>query len=118
MAKRIRNGYLEQFDGEDGPVLPLAYWPELEESDAWDEWMEGGTWVARQGEDFTASEEFQEEACRRAEAANLDVRVMERSFTVRSVTYQTVTFQFRPRPEVLDSAGSFPTPPRRVKDQS
>ncbi|MGI5443349.1 hypothetical protein ACQEV4_40245 [Streptomyces shenzhenensis] len=101
---------MEQFDGENGPVLPLAYWPELEESDQWEEWMGGGTWVAREGEDYTSPTDFQEEVRRKAEEANLGVRVRlwEASFVGKGWSTTTVAFRFRARSGVLDFSKPMP----------
>ncbi|MEV0690464.1 hypothetical protein [Streptomyces sp. NPDC050388] len=70
MARLIDAGWWDQF--ERGGKIPLDEWPTIAESDSWDEWMKGGTWVAKKGEDFTDSvEEFGNETWRRATAAKL-----------------------------------------------
>ncbi|MFI6061190.1 hypothetical protein [Streptomyces sp. NPDC051286] len=77
MARLIDAEWLDQFKA--GVGIPRDDWPTIAESDSWDEWMKGGTWVAREGEDFTGSaEEFGNEVWRRGEAANLFAEVETR----------------------------------------
>lgn len=78
--------------------------PVLAESDQWDEWMNGGAWIAFQGEDFTDPREFSEEVIRRAEAAGLGADVSYAAGTTETpgVFYCTVTFRFRDFPETVE----------------
>ncbi|MEU9705088.1 hypothetical protein [Streptomyces sp. NPDC047981] len=49
----------------------------------WDEWKRGGTWVARENEDFACSiEVFMDELDHRAQVAGLDVDMMGEEATV------------------------------------
>ncbi|MGY0070214.1 hypothetical protein ACWZEH_26195 [Streptomyces sp. QTS137] len=70
MARLIDTGFWDQL--WTGIETSPDDWPTLAESDQWDEWMKGGTWVAKKGEDFTGSaEEFVYGTQRRAMAADL-----------------------------------------------
>lgn len=102
MARKIGNGYLDQFK-EDGPILRLDCWFTTAESDQWDEWIKGGTWVAEKGKDFTDMGAFSDEIKSRAEAANLDWEMMQSASLTETpgVFSHTVTFRFRNFPETV-----------------
>lgn len=94
MARMIDAGWWDHFEEGGGGQVDSRSWPTIAESDSWDEWMGGGTWVAREGEDFTTdAEEFMEEVRRRSWEANLSVDLHH--YRKGSTGYEAVALRFR-----------------------
>ncbi|MFM9633873.1 hypothetical protein ACKI10_40755 [Streptomyces galilaeus] len=69
----------------------------------WDEWMKGGTWLARQGEDFMCDVElFMAELSHRAELAGMDAEAMGDEATVYFRFHDQADMGKAKPPKVLD----------------